>query len=561
MAAQGPRSVSDAEFAKFQAWRARTQAAAATGVAPDAEDGDEGEWDDEEYEMGAVALPVEEVQVQRRGLAMAAAGTKAGAEKARATRAAKQGLDQAATQQQAPAPAARSQTGTAQIAGPVDLAALHALQSRRDKLAARERLAKLPNHGRNVAPQGLNRLPKGFPVGGGAMEIEQPRTVPRVGAIGTASRRVGAAARLRAGVTQSGTAGQGVGALGLPTCETCPVLTGGVTLSVLSFFELAGRAGLDLAAVTTMARGNQAQACHPVPGVQPIRHPADGAAIARGVGAGGGEPSPTVPAVRLSPIAVRVQEARENRGVGQGNAGGEGANSGAGARDGPAGGAGPCSRPMEQERAESSAMDAARGAAEAKARSARAPAAREDTEQAESSAMGAARGIIEADERVARALAAQERAKHSAMQGELITSISRDAELAMELVAHDAEANGVSQGEAFRAQSVGQRVVGPQRSGAPAGDKGKAKVSSSTPTAKEQGAVLVWEKMLSKGAWSGAEELAEVVVQPSGNMVMAAATRAQALTCFAEGRPLVSPSKRTRVEGVPDWVDNSAKVV
>lgn len=44
---------------------------------------------------------------------------------------------------------------------------------------------------------------------------------------------------------------------------------------------------------------------------------------------------------------------------------------------------------------------------------------------------------------------------------------------------------------------------------------------------------------------------------------MAAAARAHthALACFADGRPLVSAAEREGLEGVPDWVDNTHKVV
>jgi hypothetical protein len=119
------------------------------------------EWDDQGYALGAVALPLEGsvgmVQV-------AAAGTKAGAEKARATRAAAKkgqgkGVDGGAVAVQT-----AGGGGTALIAKPLDVAATAALRGRRDKAAAKERLGKLPDHGQHVAPQGLNRLPAGFPV-------------------------------------------------------------------------------------------------------------------------------------------------------------------------------------------------------------------------------------------------------------------------------------------------------------------------------------------------------------------------------------------------------------
>jgi hypothetical protein len=180
---RGSPGVNEADFAEFEAWKARSQAAMATGVEAEEQEGDE--WDDEEYELGAVALPYGEGEEPRgRDLVMAAAGTKAGAEKARATRAAKKGgttqvggMASVGTAQRtaeglgsgAPRPprpvAGVPQGGTTQIAGPVDPVALEALRGCRDKAAAKERLAKLPDHGRNVAPQGLNRLPKSFNTG------------------------------------------------------------------------------------------------------------------------------------------------------------------------------------------------------------------------------------------------------------------------------------------------------------------------------------------------------------------------------------------------------------
>jgi hypothetical protein len=505
VAAQGPQSVSDSEFAEFQAWRARTQAAAATGVALGAEDEDGGEWDDQEYKMGAVALPVQQVQAQRQGLVMAAAGTKAGAEKARATRAARKGADPAVPLQQAPRPATRSPVGTAQIAGPVDLAALNALQSRQDKLAAKERLAKLPDHGRNVAPQGLNRLPKGFPVGGGVAEAQRPRVTQQVGTTGPALRQNVVAVSVGAESARVHMTGRGAEVLGLPTGEVSPALTKGVTLTVLSFLELAGRVGLDLAAVTSMARGAQPRDQDQALAVQPIRLPADGAVMARILGADTGGSGPAVSAGRLSPIAVRAQEARAKGGAALGSTGG--------ARPGPEREARARSGVVTAgEQAESSAMGAARGAGEGSAWGSGAAVTQGNAEQGESSAMGAARGAIEADERVARALAAQERVEQAAMQGELVTSISRDAELAMKLVAQDARANGVSASEALEAQAARCRVNGPRQVEVPAGARGKEKVFSSVPTAEEQDAVLAWEKMLSKGDWIGADKLAEEMV-------------------------------------------------
>lgn len=137
--------------------------------------------------------------------------------------------------------------------------------------------------------------------------------------------------------------------------------------------------------------------------------------------------------------------------------------------------------------------------------------------------------------------------------------ISRDAELARQLMVQDTAAHGVSQGDALKAQA---RPAAPAaKDSAQADWKGKAKAESPIPTAAEQPATLEWERRLSTGAWKGAEELAPLVVQPLLDPVGAAAARARAMACFAEGRPLVSPGERDGVEGVPDWIDNSGMVV
>jgi hypothetical protein len=77
------RSVGATDYQAFEEWRAMTPAAAMEAEGSD----EEGEWDDQDYALGAVALPLEGAQVQ-----LAAAGTKAGAAKAKATRAAAGGV-------------------------------------------------------------------------------------------------------------------------------------------------------------------------------------------------------------------------------------------------------------------------------------------------------------------------------------------------------------------------------------------------------------------------------------------------------------------------------------
>jgi hypothetical protein len=172
--------------------------------------------------------------------------------------------------------------------------------------------------------------------------------------------------------------------------------------------------------------------------------------------------------------------------------------------------------------------------------------------------MGAARGALEADACMARALAAQERAQQVAATEENIKEVSRDAELAMRLITQDAEALRVDQEAALQAQANGS--VGCRSQEAQGEGKGKGHAA---PEPEVQERALGWEKKLGAGTWRGAEQLAEVVVQPAGDVVAAAAIRAQAqaLACFAESRPLIQPNERENVEGVPDWVDNTGHVV
>jgi hypothetical protein len=544
---QGSPVVSQAEFAEFQAWRARTQAAAATRASPDSGEDSGGEWDDQEYEMGAVALPVEATQPKHPGLAMAAAGTKAGAEKARVTRAAKKGLQPLAAPRNPSRTAAGGQTGTAQIAGPVDQAALELLRGRRDKAAARERLVRLPDHGRNVAPQGLNRLPKSFAVGGGSGGGGLPKLVQQPGAAGVLRQEsmtgaAGAAGRQGGSGSEGAHCPGGAWVPGRLPGESGPALTGGVTLDVLSFLELAGRAGLDLAAVTRMARGAQT-ASQGTPMVQPIRLPAEGASIAR--------PAPAAPIVQgeaaaqgLSPIAVRAQEARGRQGL---------------VSAGPAGPA--CEAGGKGEASDNSGIGAARtvsGRGPTNAKAWGAPKGAQ--ERAESSAMGAARETVGSDEVWDRELVAQQHRAAAEIEKQ-VACISRDAELALQMVAQEAKARGISRAEALREQVVPPTGCGVGQGGISAADKGKRKELGSGPTVEEEQRVLSWERKLSTGAWSGADELAEVVVNPEADLVTTAAARAEALACFAESRPLVSPANRSKMEGVPDWVDNSGKVV
>jgi hypothetical protein len=150
----GAGNISAEDLRAFQEWKAMAQAAAAPLAQEDKED----EWDDYEYELRAVALPLEEMPEE---LGFAAVATRADAEKARANKK----LRSEATlgpRVGAVAGPRGGAVGIARQAPPIDAVAVEALKARRDKVAAKERLTKLPDHGRHVAPQGLYRLPKGF---------------------------------------------------------------------------------------------------------------------------------------------------------------------------------------------------------------------------------------------------------------------------------------------------------------------------------------------------------------------------------------------------------------
>jgi hypothetical protein len=245
------RSVGTADFQAFEEWKAMTAA-----VATEAERSeDEYEWDDQDYALGAVALPLGQTG-PAPAVHLAAAGTKAGAEKAKATRAAAKGKARDGGAGQVVAPVRQiGGVGTALIAKPGDAAAIGALRNRRDKAAAKKRMARLPDHGRQVAPQGSNRLLAGFPiwtVGG------QRPGVPAGGA----------QVQITCPALSLGMAGQGQPARPAPpsgpvqqvpirststvSCGAEPALTGGVHIQVGVFLELALKVGMDLAEVLAL---------------------------------------------------------------------------------------------------------------------------------------------------------------------------------------------------------------------------------------------------------------------------------------------------------------------
>jgi hypothetical protein len=269
----GGMMVSKAELRAFHDWRAATQAS----VAPRVEDVEEdrSEWDEEEYALGAVALPAKGCGT----ISMAAAGTKAGAEKARATRAARRWVQEAGTPAEPQAAQkAMAKAGTAGIAASVDRGVVEALRTRRDKGAAKEHAAKPPDHGRHVAPQGLHRLPAGFRVKVAPLPRDRQHVgakpagnIPRAAVPKTPAPHPGVPQSLQApnhlpGKTVPGPfPNQGLGesrsvqGLAAPGAEVLPppVLTGGVHLDVATFLGLAERAEMTLTDVASLARAQR----------------------------------------------------------------------------------------------------------------------------------------------------------------------------------------------------------------------------------------------------------------------------------------------------------------
>jgi hypothetical protein len=438
-------------------------------------------------------------------------------------------------------------------------AATDALRGRRDKAAAKERMAKLPDHGRHVVPQGLNRLPAGFLVRAVAGQVlvvlptrttaPAPAPVPSLapGSQGRASSGVQHHVPDQGGATQVGSV-------------SGPVLAGSVQVQVGAFLEMALRAGMDLAVVAALT-GNGGPAV-PAPRqksatLAALQRIAPGA-LAQQAGA----------MLGLSPVARRAHAAMGPTVVPVATAGPDGGtqNAGTGAplhvvqenleEEVPVkkGAGSPLTGALE-----AGGLQTGTGGVPERGvptyREAAAGAARFDPE---SSAMGAAR--VAGTYRVARnGVAARQAARmgEEALEEQVI-STSRDAELAMLLVAEEARERGVDRDVVLRAQGgfPGERTrTQAQSSGA---DKGKG-VAQETGTEEEERA-FGWEHRLSTGAWRGASDMAPITLQPKSKEVGSRA-HTHALACFADGRPLVSTTDRGGFEGTPDWVNNSGKAV
>jgi GNAT superfamily N-acetyltransferase len=546
------RRVGSADYRAFEDWRAMTAAAAMEAEGS----GEDGKWDDQDYALGAVALPAG-CGMAGPAVHLAAAGTKAGAEKAKATRAAARGRAPVGGGGLATAAAKQARgVGTALIAKAEDLAATDALRGRRDKAAAKKRMAKLPDHGRHVVPQGLNRLPAGFPVRAvaGQAPVVLPARTTAPAPAPVPSLAPGTQGRASSGVQHHVPDQGGATQVGF---VSGPVLTGSVQLQVGAFLEMALRAGMDLAAVAPLT-GNGGPA---VPA--PRQESATLAALQRIAPRALAQQAGAM--LGLSPVARRAHAAMGPTVVPMATAGPDGGtqNAGIGA---------PLhvvQKNLEEEvPIKKGAGSPLTGALEAGGLQTRAggvpkrgvPTYRETATGAarfdpESSAMG-----VQETDRVARNGAAARQAARMGEEAleEQVISTSRDAELAMLLVAEEARERGVDRDVVLRAQGgfPGERTrAEAQSSGA---DKGKG-VAQETGTEEEERA-FGWEHRLSTGAWRGASDLAPITLQP-GLEGVGSRAHTHALACFADGRPLVSTTDRGGFEGTPDWVNNSGKAV
>jgi hypothetical protein len=178
----------------------------------------------------------------------------------------------------------------------------------------------------------------------------------------------------------------------------------------------------------------------------------------------------------------------------------------------------------------------------------------------ESSSMAMARAEANTSQRGAEAT--REAARLCAQEQALATS--RDAELAMELVAREALEKGVDREVVMAAQEIGKADPAKEVE-TPVAGKGKAKVGESSDLGADLEAGLDWENKLAKKARRGANQVAAVTLQAhqleQTKLMKAAVAHTQAMACFADGRPLVSPSQRSQLDGSPDWVDNTKKAV
>ncbi|GAQ93380.1 hypothetical protein KFL_014820020 [Klebsormidium nitens] len=155
----------------------------------------------------------------------------------------------------------------------------------------------------------------------------------------------------------------------------------------------------------------------------------------------------------------------------------------------------------------------------------------------------AARGRVAADEALAREIARQEEDQAYRAREERVVATSRDAELAMELVAREAQEKGVDRAVALAAQKPGEKESGPQGEQAEVVEgKGKQKAEGESDLQADLERGLAWERKLGAGQWRGARQVAAVTLQAAGKsengqLVEDAHAHTRAMACFAEGRP------------------------
>jgi hypothetical protein len=555
-------SVGLADFQAFEEWRSMSAAVATEAEGSEEDDG----WDDQDYALGAVALPLGQAAPLLL-VQVAAAGTRAGAEKAKATRAAAKGKTPAAGKDQGKKVARQTGPGTASIARPVDPVAIGILKSRRDKAAAKERVARLPDHGRQVAPQGLNRLPAGFPIGtpGGHMPVVlADRVQVPLAPLGPIA---GAGTQRRPSVLTPLSGPQPQAPVGGCSPQVGrgeePALAGTVQVQVGVFLKLALRAGMDLAAVVALTGPREHAGCSQqqetatlaalervapralvqqagaMMGLSPVARRAQAASGPVASWGGTATEQVAVAGVRGTSPVIPLPAEQPDPGVVQGGTHGKPHQS----------------QGQVEGRVQPPGMD---GSRLGRASSPTYRSAVAHNSAPESSAMGAARGAPRANEAGDREVAQEVERKQQAAQESHVTATSRDAELAMLLVAADAREQGVDRDVALRAQG-GAPSSPPQPVGREGGTV-KGKEIAQTTDQNEAERALSWERQLNAGAWRGAADLAPVTPQPNAAMV-ASRAHTHALACFADGRPLVSTTDRVGFEGTPDWVDNSHRAV
>jgi hypothetical protein len=418
---------------------------------------------------------------------------------------------------------ARSSPQCGDGASPVNLATLEALRSRRDKAAAKERRLKLPNHGRQVAPHGLNKLPAGFstrttggPIAGASARGDQARSAPVPGA----ARYEPPAPQLPAvspqrpeqrAIAQVGTAAK-------------PSLTGVVQVELGVLLDIALLAGMDLAAVLALtgSRRDPKAGKREEATLAAVEHCAS-RELARQVGAMMG----------LSPIVRRAQSVTAPVAPHRGaevaekafgavaidrvlEAGSLGHRFGGAPTTGP-------SRPQHAGLAEILCGGAKVGGQvsllDAQGQQGEGPPAgvnsyREAIAQnrfdPETLAMGAARRGFNGEGAGDAALARQMAQQDAKEQEELVVATSRDAELAMLMVAEEARARGIDREVALQAQEGSTDRSAGAGDSMKDGAKSKNKIQDGGQGEMEQ--ALGWERQLSSGSWRGANDFAPVVL-------------------------------------------------